>query len=211
MARESMSECPSPTIPGSGHISFTEDDVIEDEEVEQASRNIASIDSKLAIFEVFKFKILYLTFIYFIILYLYCLQNKTIPLIDLQKSSNTVALVESFLGEFKHDDEGTSEPVTPEKISVKEVLLVENIKEPIINNPQISKETLIDDPQISLKCEDKVLYDVKINQTDTDVCEPINETHNIKKETEECVATPIVEQPLPPPPPPPVKRKVKSL
>jgi len=52
MARESMSDCPSPTVPGSGHMSFTEDDVIEDEEVEEASRNIASIDSKLAMFEV---------------------------------------------------------------------------------------------------------------------------------------------------------------
>lgn len=54
MARESMSDCLSPTIPGSGHISFADDDVIEDEEVEQASRNISSIDSKLAIFEVIK-------------------------------------------------------------------------------------------------------------------------------------------------------------
>lgn len=53
MARESMSECPSPTVSGSGHISFADDDVIEDEEVEQASRNIASIDSKLAVFEVY--------------------------------------------------------------------------------------------------------------------------------------------------------------
>lgn len=54
MARESMSDCPSPTVPGSGHMNFADDDVIEDEEVEQASRNIASIDSKLAIFEVNK-------------------------------------------------------------------------------------------------------------------------------------------------------------
>lgn len=53
MARESMSECLSPTIPGSGHLSFADDD-IEDEEVEQAARNIASIDSKLTMFEVFK-------------------------------------------------------------------------------------------------------------------------------------------------------------
>lgn len=68
MARESMSECPSPTIPGSGHMSFTEDDVIEDEEVELASRNIASIDSKLAIFEVIKFKIILIT--YFILYYI---------------------------------------------------------------------------------------------------------------------------------------------
>lgn len=50
-----MSECPSPTISGSGHMNFGDDDVIEDEEVEQASRNIASIDSKLTMFEVFKF------------------------------------------------------------------------------------------------------------------------------------------------------------
>lgn len=59
MARESMSDCLSPTIPGSGHISFAEDDTIEDEEVEQASRNISSIDSKLAIFEVFNFNCSY--------------------------------------------------------------------------------------------------------------------------------------------------------
>jgi len=55
MARESMSEYPSPTVHGSGHMSFADDDVIEDEEVEQASRNITSIDSKLAIFEVMLF------------------------------------------------------------------------------------------------------------------------------------------------------------
>lgn len=59
MARESMSDCLSPTIPGSGHISFAEDDTIEDEEVEQASHNIDSIDSKLAIFEVFNFNFSY--------------------------------------------------------------------------------------------------------------------------------------------------------
>lgn len=54
-----MSECPSPTVPGSGHMNFAEDDAVEDEEVEQASRNIASIDSKLTIFEVFKFLIIH--------------------------------------------------------------------------------------------------------------------------------------------------------
>lgn len=53
MARESMSECPSPTVAGSGQMSFADDDVIEDEEVEQASRNASSVDSKLAVFEVF--------------------------------------------------------------------------------------------------------------------------------------------------------------
>lgn len=52
MARESMSECPSPTVSGLGHMNFVDDDAIEDEEVEQAALNIASIDSKLAIFEV---------------------------------------------------------------------------------------------------------------------------------------------------------------
>jgi len=54
MARESMSECQSPTIPGSGHMSFADDDIIEDEEVEHAARNITSIDSKLTMFEVFE-------------------------------------------------------------------------------------------------------------------------------------------------------------
>jgi len=54
MARESLSECPSPTISGSGHMSFADDDIIEDEEVERAARNIASIDSKLTMFEVIK-------------------------------------------------------------------------------------------------------------------------------------------------------------
>jgi hypothetical protein len=49
-----MSECPSPTVSGLGQMNFVDDDVIEDEEVEQAALNIASIDSKLAIFEVLK-------------------------------------------------------------------------------------------------------------------------------------------------------------
>lgn len=73
MARESMSDCPSPTVPGSGHMNFADDDVIEDEEVEQASRNIASIDSKLAIFEVnnkiffcLKIKHLLISFCFFV-------------------------------------------------------------------------------------------------------------------------------------------------
>jgi len=53
MARESMSDCPSPTVSGSGHMNFAEDDVImEDDEVEQASRNISSIDSQLVLFKV---------------------------------------------------------------------------------------------------------------------------------------------------------------
>lgn len=55
MARESMSECPSPTVAGLVPMNFADDDVIDDEEVEQSSRNRASIDSKLAIFEVFKY------------------------------------------------------------------------------------------------------------------------------------------------------------
>lgn len=54
MARESMSDCPSPTISGSGHLNFADDEVVENEEVLEASRNITSIDTELEIFKVFK-------------------------------------------------------------------------------------------------------------------------------------------------------------
>lgn len=47
-----MTKCPSPSVSGLGHSNCTDDDHIEDEEVEQASRNIASIDSKLVALEV---------------------------------------------------------------------------------------------------------------------------------------------------------------
>ncbi|XP_060841669.1 histone-lysine N-methyltransferase set-26 isoform X1 [Rhopalosiphum padi] len=186
MARESMSDCPSPTVPGSGHMNFADDDVIEDEEVEQASRNIASIDSKLAIFE-----------------------NKNIPLIDLQKSSNTVALVESFLGEFKPDDEGATELVTQDKSHVK---IEVDIKNEAVDDPQPTQETLVN-KTISIKHENKVSNEVTDQPDNSDVHSPDNKPNDTSKETiEECVM-PVIEQPPsspppPPPPPPPVKRKL---
>lgn len=76
MARESMSDCPSPTVPGSGHMSFADEDVIEDEEVEQASRNIASIDSKLAIFEVKIFSTILIIIKHYLYLYIFVFRIK---------------------------------------------------------------------------------------------------------------------------------------
>lgn len=53
MALECSTKYPLPSVSGSVQLNYIEDDLIEDAEVEQASRNIASIDSKLASFEVF--------------------------------------------------------------------------------------------------------------------------------------------------------------
>lgn len=130
------------------------------------------------------------------------------PLIDLQKSSNTVALVESFLGEFKPDDEGTPEPKTPDKSAVK--LLVENQAE-LCDEPQKSEETMISDSQIPIKLEHDVSVNVEVSEPEiSDICVPeIKSDDTTKENIVECVA-PIIEQPPPPPPtPPPVKRKVK--
>lgn len=124
----------------------------------------------------------------------------------MQKSSNTVALVESFLGEFKPDDEGTTESETANKSNVK----VE-IKEEPVNNPQPPKESSINDSQISMKLKDEVLNEVIQTNKTTD-CLSVNKSNSPSKETlAECVA-PIVDQPpppipphlIPPPPPPPI-------
>ncbi|XP_050436390.1 uncharacterized protein LOC126843108 isoform X2 [Adelges cooleyi] len=214
MARESMSDCPSPTVPGSGHISFAEEDVIEDEEVEQASRNIASIDSKLAIFK-----------------------NKSMPLLDLQKS-NTVALVESFLGEFKPDDEGgSSEPPTPEKQLDIKPTISEDDTFVVESKVVIPKDEPIDDLETSPVRSENILplHDFKTDQsspittktnnatttTITDIVvsgnkESFEATHDIKNivlpsatEIPPLPPPPVVEKtPPPPPPPPPVKRKL---
>lgn len=128
------------------------------------------------------------------------------PLIDLQKSSNTVALVESFLGEFKPDDEGTPEPVTPDKPIVEGVqVLVEN-KE-LCDEPLKSKE-IISDSQVSVKLEHDISIEVKVSEPEiSDICVPeIKSDDTTKEKVVECVA-PIIEQP-PPPPPPRKKRRV---
>lgn len=121
----------------------------------------------------------------------------------MQKSSNTVALVESFLGEFKPDDESTPESVTPDKTIIK--VTVEN-KEELLDNLQPLKETLINDSRICLKLENVVSKEINISKSDiTDVCEPENKSDNDVKETVEEYVTPVLEQlpPSPPSPPPP--------
>jgi hypothetical protein len=140
------------------------------------------------------------------------------PLIDLQKSSNTVALVESFLGEFKPDDEGTTESESANKSGVK----IE-IKEEPVNDPQPPKESFINNSQNHLKEE----VPNEVIQTDkTTDCIPVNKSNSPSKEAIEENVVPIVDQPpplhphlIPPPPPmssppplpptPPVKRKVR--
>lgn len=129
-----------------------------------------------------------------------------------------MALVESFLGEFKPDDEGTSEPATPDKINVNKT--VEN-KELITGATDttdvtllIKKDVLVNDAQ-NLKHETGVSIKVEkeeIEEIDTaDIPVPADNPDTATDKTIESVA-PIVEQPsrLPTPPPqrPPVKRKV---
>lgn len=137
------------------------------------------------------------------------LQNKSIPLIDLQKSSNTVALVESFLGEFKHDDE-CLESVTPDKSNITNTN--EHKEEPPIDKPLACKEehVLVNESQNSLKLENEM----KENEVDTDsIPIPVDKPNITTKEITEELVVPVVEQtPLPPtPPPPPVKRKVNPF
>lgn len=209
-----MSDCPSPTVPGSGHMNFADDDVI-DEAVEQAARNIASIDSKLAILKVNKtFSLVSKSNNYLSNIYFFIIQNKCIPLIDLQKSSNTVALVESFLGEFKPDDESVTEPVTQDKSNVKPMV---NVKNEAVDDPQPTQEILINNinNSMSIKNENKVSSEVTDQPDITDVCPPVHKLDESAKICiEECIR-PVVEQPPsspsppPPPPPPPVKRKVR--
>lgn len=132
------------------------------------------------------------------------------PLIDLQKSSNTVALVESFLGEFKPDDESAAEHTRQDKPDVK---ILTDIKREAVDNLQSTQETLINyiSDSISKKHENKVS-----NQPDTtDVCLPVDKSNETTKKSIEEIIMPVKEQPPssppppPPPPPPPVKRKVR--
>lgn len=132
-------------------------------------------------------------------------------MIDLQKSSNTVALVESFLGEFKHDDECPSEPVTPDKSNITNAN--ENKEEPLIDKSVSCKEehVLVNDSQNSLKLENEISNEIKGNEVDTDnIPMPVDKPNVATKEITEEVVAPVIEQtPLPPTPPtPPVKRKV---
>lgn len=145
------------------------------------------------------------------------LQNKSVPLIDLQKSSNTVALVESFLGEFKPDDEGTRDSVTLDKSIIK--VTVEN-KEELVGNLQPLKETSINDSRVYLKLESVDSKEIIARKLDiTDVYEPEKQSDNGVKETVKEYVAPVLEQlpssPPPPslaaPPPPPAKRRVCFL
>jgi len=127
----------------------------------------------------------------------------------LQKSSNTVALVESFLGEFKPDDESATEPVPQEKSNVK---ITVDIKNEAVDDLQPTQETLINNinNSISIKNENKVSNEVTDQPVTTDVCLPVQK---LNESIEECIR-PVIEQPPsspppPPPPPPPVKRKVR--
>lgn len=129
----------------------------------------------------------------------------------MQKSSNTVALVESFLGEFKPDDEGTAELVTQDKSNVK---IMDEIKNEAVVDPQPTQETLTN-KTILIKHENKVSNEVTDQPDITDVHSPVNKSNDTAKETIEESVMHIVEQPPssppppPPPPPPPVKRKVR--
>lgn len=150
-----------------------------------------------------------LKFNFYLFNVLNCFQNKSMPLIDLQKSSNTVALVESFLGEFKPDYESAAEPATQDKPEVK---ILTDIKKEAVDNLQSTQETLINNisDSISKKHENKVS-----NRPDTtDVCLPVDKLNETTKESIEEIIMPVKEQPPsspppPPPPPPPVKRKVR--
>jgi len=123
----------------------------------------------------------------------------------LQKSSNAIALVESFLGEFKPEGEGTAEPVMAEKSN--ENIIVKNKEEPV-HDSQLSNETSVNDSQISIKLENKIKA---VEPDTTDVCAPVNKSANDTKETVEkhVAPVPVVEPPPPSPPPQPVKRKVR--
>lgn len=130
----------------------------------------------------------------------------------MQKSSNTVALVESFLGEFKPDYEGIPEPVASDNSNIK--VTVENNEERV-DNLDPSEEPSINDSQDSVKLESEVFEKIIDNKPDiTHVLEPVNKPDNANdaKETIEEYIAPVIEQlpptPPPPPPPPPVKRKV---
>lgn len=122
------------------------------------------------------------------------------PLIDLQKT-NTVALVESFLGEFKPDNENNQEPVTPDKSNAT---IVENTKEPVKSQP--SKEVLINESTKPIKQENEISNEMKLIQSiSSDVCLENESVKITKPFVEESIAPPVEQKP----PPPPVKRKVK--
>lgn len=148
------------------------------------------------------------------------------PLIDLQKSSNTVALVESFLGEFKPDDDGSTESETANKSDVK---MIDETKEDPVDDSLPPKELFTNDSQISSRLEDKVPNELKVTQTDTiDDCSPVNICNSPTKDAIKEFIAPILDPPPPPPPTlpapsppmsspppplptPPVKRKVRQF
>jgi len=141
------------------------------------------------------------------------------PLIDLQKSSNTVALVESFLGEFKPDDEGTTELTTQDKSNLKDIDAnkEESVVDQCSKKPFKEEETLINNSQVFIKLEhisnellasepnSVAVISTLLDKDNSDIgLKPI--------ETLEESVLPVAEEPpLPPTPPPPVKRKVQFL
>jgi len=127
-----------------------------------------------------------------------------------------VALVESFLGEFKPDDESTSEPPTPDKINIKKTVDIKEELATDVPQPSIEENILVSDSQISVELETKVSTEMKEKEVKevvtADIPVPTVKSDVATEETVESVA-PVVEQPsrplTPPPQPPPVKRKVK--
>lgn len=127
-------------------------------------------------------------------------------LIDMQKSSNTVALVESFLGEFKPDDEESPSESLDDKSNVK------TIAKNHFDNSQTSKKgSLKYISKMSKTLEDKISNKIKANQ--------LNYADNITKKKYNNAPKEMIEkrvvhknQSLPPKsqpsPPTPVKRKV---
>lgn len=126
------------------------------------------------------------------------------PLIDMQKSSNTVALVESFLGEFKPDEEETPSESPNDKSNIKTT--AENRFE---KSQTSKKRTLKYISKMSKTLENKVSSKIKANQ--------LNYVDNITENKYNDAPKEIIEkrvvhknQSLPPKsqPSPPVKRKV---
>lgn len=135
-------------------------------------------------------------------------QNKNMPLMDMQKSSNAVALVESFLGEFKPDEEESPSEPLDNKSNIK--MVVENQ----VGDSQTSKEEVLSNfSKISKTLENEVSNKMKANQLNTsDVNISVNKYDDALKETvEKCVIHEKQLLPPSPPPPQPVKRKVKGF
>lgn len=123
----------------------------------------------------------------------------------MQKSSNTVALVESFLGEIKPDDESNPEPIISDKTNVK--IIVDENKDKPIDDSQLPKETLIDNSQMPLKLEEEVSNKIETYKPDTaDGFVSVKSESAVKETIDESIV-PNVKQ-ASSPPPPPVKRKV---